>query len=87
MTQTSKDIAAYICGCIVLVAFIWCVSIFCAGCACDRSIYNEQTCGAGGTNICVIYFYPDGGAAFSALTGLDTNAWKAIATGAAAGMK
>ncbi len=72
-----------LCG---IVAVLCLLSLFASGCALDRSAYVRQTCGDGGTNICIVVVSSEGGAALSLLTGLDTNAWKAIAQGAAAGV-
>ena len=85
MTETTKmnlfamaAICAMIGGCCLL---------FVSGCvALDRSALINQKCGPGGTNVCIVVVSSEGGAALSLLTGLDTNAWKAIAQGAAAGV-
>lgn len=78
MTTTLRDLLT-----LAMLGAILCAT----GCACDRAAYVRQTCGDGGTNISVVIIMPEGGATLSALTGLDTNAWKAIAEGAAKGAK
>jgi len=61
------------------------LSVALSGCALDRSVYAEQHCGNGGTNVLIVVLQPDGGA--TVFSGMGTNIVRAAAQGAAAGIK
>ena len=82
MNKTLRDLAT-----LATLGSLLCLTGCLAPTALDRAVAVSQTCGSGGTNICIIYLTPEGGATLSALTGIDTNAWRAISNGAAAGAK
>ena len=56
--KTANRIGNILAGAVVaiLLAFAAC------GCACDRAAYVRQSCGEGGTNVCIVVIMPEGGA-------------------------